>query len=110
MAGHEYQPQEVVAYIIVESGVEVFHLDLAGAHLASIEFAAELFVLALEPCVSAEMINRAVLGSGHQPGAGVIRDTRLRPLLKGCDESILCEIFGQTDIPHDPRQPGDEPR
>jgi len=26
------------------------------------------------------------------------------------DQRVLCEVLGKTDIAHDPRQPGDEPR
>src|SRR4030088_768870 len=56
------------------------------------------------------MIDRALLGGGHEPGARVVRDARLRPLLERGDESILRKVLGQTDIADDPRQPGDEPR
>jgi hypothetical protein len=31
-------------------------------------------------------------------------------LLESCDESILCEVLGQADIAHNPRQSGNEPR
>src|SRR5207245_8042830 len=54
--------------------------------------ATELFVLAFEPLASAEMINRAMLGGCHEPGARLVGD------------------LGQAYIAHDPRQPGDEPR
>jgi len=110
MTGDEHQAQKVVADVIVEGSVEIFHQDLASTHLAGIEFATEFLVLALEPRVSAEVINRAMLGSRHKPSARVVRDARLRPLFERGNESILCKILGHTDIAHDPRQPGDEPR
>jgi hypothetical protein len=37
-------------------------------------------MLAIQHGTAAELINGAVLGSRHQPGTGIFRDTRLRPL------------------------------
>ncbi len=51
-----------------------------------------------------------MLGGGHQPGAGIVWDPRLRPLLERGDKSILREILGDADIAHDARQPGNKPR
>ena len=65
-------------------------------------------MLALEQRVAAEEVDRAVLGGGHQPGARVVRDARLRPLLERGDESILRELLGEADVAHHPREPGDE--
>ena len=70
----------------------------------------ELLVLALEQLVPAEVVDRAMLRGGHEPGARVARDARLRPLLERGDERILREVLGKTDIAHDPRETGDEPR
>src|SRR4051794_19493085 len=50
-----------------------------------------------------------MLRGGHEPGARVVRNARLRPLLERGDESILGKILGKTDVAHDPRQTGDEP-
>ncbi len=66
-------------------------------------------MLALEPRVSAEVINGTMLGGGHEPGARIVRNARLRPLLERGDQSILREVLGKADIAHDPRQAGDEP-
>ncbi len=74
MTGDEHQAQQVVAHVIVESCLDVVHLDLARAHLAGIELATEFLVLALEPRVSAEVVDRTMLGGGHQPGARVVRN------------------------------------
>src|SRR2546426_3049175 len=49
-----------------------------------------------------------MLGGGHEPRAWVVRDARLRPLLECGDESILCEVLGETDVTHDPRKTCDE--
>ena len=74
-----------------------------------LELAAELLVLALEQrCVGAA-VDRAVLGGGHEPGARVVRDARLRPLLERGDERVLRQLLGEADVAHDPREPGDEP-
>jgi hypothetical protein len=66
-------------------------------------------VLALEELVSAKEIDGMMLSGGHKPGAGVVRNARLRPPLEGGDESVLRELFGQTDIPDDTSEAGDEP-
>ncbi len=66
-------------------------------------------MLALEPRPSAEVINSTMLGGGHEPGARVVRDARLRPLLERSNQSILREILGNADIAHDSREGSDEP-
>ena len=50
-----------------------------------------------------------MLRRGHEPGARVVRDARLRPLLERGDERVLREILGQADVAHDAREAGDEP-
>ena len=105
MAGREDETQQVVANVIVESRFKIGY-----GHLFCLELATEFFVLALMPRVSAEVVNGAMLGGGHEPGARVVRDARLRPLLERGDESILCQVLGQSDVAYDPRQTGNEPR
>jgi hypothetical protein len=73
-------------------------------------FVTKLVDLALEPLSSAKEIDRATLRDGHEPGARVIRDARLRPLLQSGDQRILGEILGKTDVAHDPHETSDEPR
>src|SRR5882762_2332758 len=85
MAGYEYEAQEVVANVIVNCGFEIRH----GHLLLGLDLAAEFFVLALEPLVSAQEIDCAMLRGGHQPGARVVRNSRFRPLLKRGDESAV---------------------
>ncbi len=63
-------------------------------------------MLALEPLVAAQQIDGAILRGSYEPGAGVARDARLRPLLERGDQSIVRQILGQTDVAHDPRQTG----
>src|SRR3979490_1906 len=105
MAGYEYEAQEVVANVIVDRGFEIRHRHL----LLGLDFAAEFLVLALEPLVSAQEIDCAVLRRSHQPGARVVRDARLRPLLERGDESVLRQLLGMADVTHDPRETRDDP-
>jgi hypothetical protein len=65
-------------------------------------------VLAFEPRVPAEMVDGTMLGGGHKPGARIVRDARLWPLLERGDESVLREFLGNTDITDDPRETGDD--
>ena len=46
---------------------------------------------------------------GHQPGARVAGNARLRPLLERRDQRILCEVFRDPDVANDAREAGDEP-
>jgi hypothetical protein len=50
-----------------------------------------------------------MLGGGHEPGARVLRDARLLPLLERGDEGILGQILGKADIAHDTHETADEP-
>src|SRR2546429_2499564 len=104
MTGCEHEAQEIVADVIVERGVEIGHSHL----LLGLQLATKLRVLALEPFVSAERVDRTVLRGGHEPSARVVRDARFRPLLERGDQSVLRELLGETDIAHDPRETGDD--
>ena len=100
MAGGEDEPQQIVAHIIIER-----RLELARERLLPLfEVVPELLVLAIEHFGAAEMIDRAMLGGRHQPGAGVVRNARCRPLLERRHERIVREIFGQPDVAHHARQ------
>jgi hypothetical protein len=59
---------------------------------------------------SAQAVDRPALGGGHEPGARVVRDARLGPLLEGGYEGLLSEVLRDADVPHQPRKAGDEPR
>ncbi len=73
MTRSEYETQEVVADAIVDCGVKVGH----GHILMALDLAGELFVLARDQLVAAQQVNRTILRGGHQPGARVVRDSRL---------------------------------
>src|ERR1700722_4659363 len=99
MAGNKKQAQQIVANIVVESGIEIGYGQLFRG-----KFATQFFVLALEPSGPAEVINGSMFGGRHQPCAWVVRDARLGPLLEGGDQRILCEILGDADVAHDARE------
>src|ERR1700687_329956 len=95
----------MVANVIVDRGFEIGH----GHLLLSLKLPTNFLVLPHEPLVSAQEIDRTMLRSGHQPGAGVVRDARPGPLLERGDQSILRKLLGKTDIAHDPRNTRDDP-
>src|SRR5262245_46259296 len=97
MAGCKHEAEEVVAYLIIEDRLEI----RGGPLLCGFELVAELLQLAPEPLPPAEQIDRTMLRGAHQPGPWVARDARVRPLLERRDESVLCEVLGQTDVAHD---------
>src|SRR5208337_2412937 len=100
MTGDEHEAQKIVANVIVKSSVQVRH-----RHFLRLELATELRVFAVEQLVSPEMVNRAMLGGGHQPGARVVWDARLRPLFQRSHKSIVCEVLSDTNIAHHPHEP-----
>src|SRR5882724_9304857 len=62
MAGDEHQAEKVVANVIVHGGLKVRH-----GHLLGFKVAAELFVFTLKQLVTAEEVDGAMFGRGHEP-------------------------------------------
>ena len=85
--------------VVVERRVEVRRRDRL---LAASSSRAELLVLALEQlrCGAAGRSPRC-LRRRHQPGARVVRDARLGPLLERGDQRVLRQVLGQADVAHD---------
>ena len=106
MTGGEDQAQQVVVERIVDLGGEVGALHLA-AHL---QLAPQLQGPALVDPGATQPVDRPVLAGGHEPGARVVRDARLRPLLQRGHQRLLRQVLRQPDVAHDPGQPGDQPR
>src|SRR4029077_17553976 len=100
MAGNKDEAKEVVFDVVRFGDVEIRH----GGILLRFEFASELLVLAFEKLVTAEMIDGAVLGGGHQPGAGIVGDAGGGPFFQGGDQGVLRELFGNADISDDASQ------
>jgi hypothetical protein len=65
-------------------------------------------VFALDQLPAAQAIDRAMLGRSHQPGTWLVRNARLRPLLKRSDERVLRQLLGKAHIAHHARKAGDE--
>ena len=105
MTGCEHQAKEVISDVIVDCRVEVRH----GGLLPHLELAAEFFMLTLEELIPAKVIDGAMFGSGHKPGARIVRQTRFRPLLERGNEGVLGEFFSQTHISDHPGKPRDDP-
>ena len=104
MAGGEDQAEKIVADIVVERG-----LDRAdGIGLVGFDLVEELGVLALADLAAAKPVDGAVSGGGHEPGAGIARNPRLRPFLESHDERVLRQFLGEANVAHDARQPRDE--
>ena len=104
MTRDENEAQKVVADFIVNRGVEICH----GHLLFALKLAHNLLVLAPEECVPSEAVDGTMLGGGHQPSPRIIRNSRLRPLLEGSNESVLREFLGKTDVADDPRESRDD--
>ena len=78
MTGYEDEAQEVVANIIIERGFEIRH----GHLLLGPKFATQLRMLELEALVASPEIDSAILRGSHQPGAWIIRNSGVWPLLE----------------------------
>ena len=105
MAGDEDQPQQVVAHVIVERA------SRSGTALllrASSSWPSSC-VLPLVQRAAAEKVDGAMLRGGHEPGARIVRDARLRPPLERRDERVLRQILGRADVAHDPGEARDQP-
>ena len=104
MTGGEHQPQQVVADVVVERSVEI------GRHALSVDIllVAQLCVLAVDQLGAAEAVDGAMLGGGHEPGAGLVGNAGPRPLLERGDECVLRQLLGEADVAHHAREPGDE--
>src|SRR5262249_50705303 len=55
--------------------------------------------LRFEPAVTAQAVNRAVLRSRDDPGAGIRRDAVSRPALRGDRERLLDGVLGEVEVP-----------
>ena len=70
MAGDEDQAEQVVTHGIVDGHVEI----LDGPLLPFLDLESQLLVFSLEPLGPAEMIDSAMFGGRHEPGARIVRD------------------------------------
>jgi hypothetical protein len=105
VAGREDEPQEVVVERIGGSG-----RDVDGLPCPELGVATQLLGLALRDLRTAQPVDAAVLGRGHEPGARVVRDARLGPLLEGGDERLLSQVLGHSDVAHQAGDARDQPR
>ena len=97
MTRGEDQPQQIIADIVFESGVEV-------GHVVRLHFVDQLLVLVLGERVMAEVIDAAAFGDRHQPRRRIARNALGRPLFERRDQRVLREVFGKTDIARHARQ------
>ena len=106
MAGGEHKAQEIVANLIVERGIEIGLRKI----LLNLKLITELLMLSFEQLVAAEKIDGSMLRGGHEPGAGIVRDARLWPLIERCNEGLLREVLGYADVAHHAGETGDQLR
>src|SRR3984957_12674182 len=104
VARYENEAQQVVANIIVERGFEIRH----GHLLLRLKLATQLRMLEFEALVASPEIDGTILRGSHKPGARVIGNSGLRPLLECCDESILSEFLGKPGVADDSRKACDD--
>src|SRR5690348_7009195 len=64
-------------------------------------------MLVFEPVLTPENIQSAMLRGGDQPGARVVRNARLGPMLERREQGFLRQVLGQADIPHQTSEYGD---
>jgi hypothetical protein len=103
MTGDEHKPQKVVPDLVIDCSDQV-----RNRHLLRLKLPTEFIVFQLETFVAPDVIDSAVLRGPHQPRSRILRNTRRRPLLKRCHQSILRELLGDADVTYDPRKPGNK--
>ncbi len=106
MAGGEDEPQKVVVERVIRRGRQV----LLISRRAQFRIAPELLGLALVDLRTPQPVNAAMLGGGHEPGARVLRDARLGPLLQRGDEGLLGKVLGERDVAYRAGNARDQPR
>ena len=107
MAGGEDQAQEIVVERVVGLRGEV-----GQRHASPRRSSSRASSCVLRSWTSARR-RRSIarcLADGHEPGARVVRDARLGPLLERGDERLLREVLGEADVAHDPGEAADQPR
>jgi hypothetical protein len=105
MAGDEYESKEVVADVVIDRHVAFGQ----GGVLPDLEIAPDHVVLLGQQRLPTQEVDRPPPADGHEPGARVLRDAGLGPLLERRDERILGEILGEAHVADNASQPGDEP-
>jgi len=108
VAGGEDQAQQVVADVVLLGFGQ--RIDEVGhdVRLKGIEVGADFLVLARLHRGMAQPVEGAVLGSGHQPGPGVVGHTVRGPVFERGDQRVLGQFLGQTDIAGQARDAGDD--
>jgi hypothetical protein len=66
-------------------------------------------MLLLSHAAMPEVIDCPAPRGGHEPRARIAGNAGLRPLLERSDESILREVLGEADVPHDSHETADKP-
>jgi hypothetical protein len=104
MAGDEHEAEKIIAHIVIELSFKIRH-----SHLLGLKLAAKFLVFEFQPRAPAEVIDSAMLGCGHEPGARIFRYARLRPLFERRDQSVLRQVFREANIAHHTCECRDEP-
>ena len=110
MTRDEDKAQQVVADVVVQRVHGRVESRRAGFVLAGFELTSDFLVLAVEHLPAPKQVDGAMFGRRHEPGAGVVGNTRLGPLLERDDERVLREILGDTHVAYDPGKTGNQPR
>ena len=97
MAGGEDQAQQVVADVIVQSGIEI----RCRGVLRDFQLVAELLMLALEERAAAQQVDGAVLRRRHEPCAGIAGDTGRGPLFERGNQCVVRKVFCEPDVADD---------
>lgn len=100
VAADEHQPEHVVLKV-VDGELLLVTLDHAGGHLG---VGPDLAL------TSAELVDRASFGRGHQPGGGIVGDAGLRPLCERLGERLLGEVFRTADVAGNTQQRAEKAR
>src|SRR5689334_20515127 len=106
MARNKHQPKEIIFNLAL---LRNFEFSQSG-FLLRFKFAAYFLMFAIEKLGAAEMVQRSMLGSGHEPSAGIVGNAGLGPSFERDDECVLCELFGKADVADDASEARDEPR
>ena len=106
VAGHEDEPQQVIAEPLIGRAFDAPAAEL----LLHLKLVPDQCVLALAHLGATQLIDGAVAGGRHEPGGRVVGDTAPGPLLERAHQGVLCQLFRQSHVAQPPCQGCDQPR
>ena len=110
MTGGEHEPQQIVADVVVERGIDGCSEVGRGDLVPEVEFVAQCLFPAAMQLALPQTIDRPVLRRRHEPRARIVRHAGGGPRFECGGKRILRDFFGHADVAHHARHTGNDLR